>query len=210
MSRKNLFVAFEGIDGSGKSTQVKLLSNQLLQEGHKVHTTFEPTNSRIGTMIRDIFSHKLEADHRTIAGLFVADRLDHLLNTNTGMLKMLESGFHVITDRYYFSSYAYHGTHMSMDWVIDANALSAELLRPDMNIYIDVDPEVSMGRIMQARESIEMYETLENLKAVRNKYMEAFDKLSAVEKVCMIDGNRDQASIAEDVRKCIEGIIKKE
>ncbi len=206
MSSKNLFIAFEGIDGSGKSTQVRLLSDRLTQEGQKVHTTFEPTNSRIGTMIRDIFSHKMEADHRTIAGLFVADRLDHLLDNETGMLKMLEDGFTVITDRYYFSSYAYHGTHMSMGWVIDANAMSAALLRPDINIYIDVAPEVSMERIRQARESIEMYETLENLKAVRNKYMEAFDKLSAVEKVCMIDGNRDQSEIAEDVLKCIEEI----
>lgn len=203
MSIKNLFIAFEGIDGSGKSTQVRLLSDRLMQEGHKVHTTFEPTNSRIGTMIRDVFSHRMEADHRTIAGLFVADRLDHLLDTQTGMLKMLEDGFNVITDRYYFSSYAYHGTHMSMDWVIAANALSAELLRPDVNIYIDVDPEVSMERIRQAREFIEMYETLENLKAVRNKYMEAFEKLSSVEKVIKIDGNRDQQTISNDVWECI-------
>ncbi len=206
MSRKNLFIAFEGIDGSGKSTQVRLLSDRLMQEGQKVYTTFEPTNSRIGTMIRDIFSHRMAADHRTIAGLFVADRLDHLLDADTGMLKMLEDGFNVISDRYYFSSYAYHGTHMSMDWVIDANAMSADLLRPDMNIYIDVAPEVSMERIRQARESVEMYETLENLKAVRNKYMEAFEKLSGVEKVCMIDGNRDQQAIAEDVWKCVENI----
>lgn len=206
MSRKNLFIAFEGIDGSGKSTQVRLLSDRLMQEGQKVYTTFEPTNSRIGSMIRDIFSHRMAADHRTIAGLFVADRLDHLLDADTGMLKMLKDGFHVITDRYYFSSYAYHGTHMSMDWVIDANAMSADLLRPDMNIYIDVAPEVSMERIRQARESVEMYETLENLKAVRNKYMEAFEKLSGVEKVCMIDGNRDQQAIAEDVWNCVENI----
>jgi dTMP kinase len=206
MSRKNLFIAFEGIDGSGKSTQVRLLSDRLMQKGHKVHTTFEPTNSRIGTMIRDIFSHKMEGDHRTIAGLFVADRLDHLLDSQTGMLKMLDDGYNVITDRYYFSSYAYHGTHMSMDWVIDANAMSAALLRPDINIFIDVAPEVSIERIRQSRESIEMYETLENLKAVRNKYMEAFEKLSAVEKVCMIDGNRNQTSIAEDVLKCVEAI----
>lgn len=206
MSRRNLFIAFEGIDGSGKSTQVRILSDRLIQEGHKVHTTFEPTNSRIGTMIRDIFSHKMEGDHRTIAGLFVADRLDHLLDSQNGMLKMMKDGFNVISDRYYFSSYAYHGTHMSMDWVIDANAMSAALLRPDINIFIDVAPEVSMERIRQSRESIEMYETLENLKAVRNKYMEAFEKLSGVEKVCMIDGNRDQATIAEDVLKCIERI----
>ena len=78
--KKNQFIAFEGIDGSGKSTQVKLLSYNLKNAGHKVYLTCEPTDRPIGKMIRDIFSHKMEADHRTIAALFVADRLDHLLN----------------------------------------------------------------------------------------------------------------------------------
>ena len=72
MSRKNLFIAFEGIDGSGKSTQVKLLSEKLQATGHKVHATFEPTDSQIGKMIRTIFSGKMEADHKVIAALFAA------------------------------------------------------------------------------------------------------------------------------------------
>ncbi|MCK5371539.1 MAG: hypothetical protein KAQ62_23415, partial [Cyclobacteriaceae bacterium] len=72
--KKNLFIAFEGIDGCGKSTQVKLLSGNLEKAGHKVYSTFEPTGSPIGSVIRDIFNHKIEADHRVIAGLFVADR----------------------------------------------------------------------------------------------------------------------------------------
>lgn len=100
--RKNLFIAFEGIDGSGKSTQVKLLVNKLKEEGHKVYCTSEPTGRQIGAMLRDIFQHKMEADHRTIAGLFIADRLDHLLNKSTGILKKLDEGYTVIIDRYYF------------------------------------------------------------------------------------------------------------
>lgn len=100
--KKNLFIAFEGIDGSGKSTQVKLLTDHLIKAGHKVYATFEPTDSPIGSLIRSIFNHKLEADHRVIAGLFVADRLDHLLNKSNGILKKLEEGYTVITDRYYF------------------------------------------------------------------------------------------------------------
>lgn len=60
--RKNLFVAFEGIDGSGKSTQVKLLVNRLKEEGHKVYCTSEPTDRPIGAMIRDIFQHKTKTN----------------------------------------------------------------------------------------------------------------------------------------------------
>src|SRR5256885_267953 len=158
--KKNLFIAFEGIDGSGKSTQVKLLSYNLKNAGHKVHLTCEPTESPIGKMIRDIFSHKMEADHRVIAGLFVADRLDHLLNKTNGILKKLEEGYTVISDRYYFSSYAYQGTHIDLDWVIKANSLSADLRRPDLNIYIDITAEQSIERINKGRTSVELYETL--------------------------------------------------
>ena len=204
--KKNLFIAFEGIDGSGKSTQVKLLTQKLEAEGHKVYSTFEPTDSVIGSLIRKIFSHQMEGDHRTIAGLFVADRLDHLLNSQYGILKKLEEGYTIITDRYYFSSYAYHGAHMDMDWVIQANALSAGLLRPDLNIFIDISPEVSMQRISKGRENIEMYETLENLKKVQQLYFEAFEKLKSEEKVCIINGERNESLIADEVWQNVQQI----
>ena len=110
--KKNFFIALEGLDGSGKSTQVIPLADKLNAEGVKVYITAEPTTSRIGSMIKDIFNHKMEADHRTIAALYAADRLEHVLNKKDGILKKLEEGYTVITDRYYFSSYAYHGVHM--------------------------------------------------------------------------------------------------
>ncbi len=197
--KKNLFIAFEGIDGSGKSTQVKLLKQKLEAAGLKVYTTCEPTDSPIGKIIRDIFNHKMEADHRTIAGLFVADRLDHLLNKTNGILKKLEEGYTVITDRYYFSSYAYQSTHVDQDWVIKANSLSANLRRPDLNIYIDISPELSIDRLNKGRESIELYETLENLQNVRDKYFEIMELLKVEEKVLIVDGNREPETISGEI-----------
>ena len=197
--KKNLFIAFEGIDGSGKSTQVKLLTDSLKRTGHKVYSTCEPTDSPIGSIIRNIFNHKIEADHRVIAGLFVADRLDHLLHKTNGIFRKLEEGYTVITDRYYFSSYAYHGVHMSLDWVIEANSLSADLLRPDLNIYIDIPPDISMKRITNGRSSTELYETKENLKNVRDKYLEAFEQLKFKENIFITDGNRSAELIASDI-----------
>lgn len=197
--KKNLFIAFEGIDGCGKSTQVKLLSDNLKNAGHKVYSTFEPTDSPIGSVIRNIFKHRIEADHRVIAGLFVADRLDHLLNKTNGILNKLEEGYTVITDRYYFSSYAYHGAHMALDWVIEANSLSADLLRPDLNIYIDISPEISIKRLNSGRSSIELYETKENLENVRAKYLEVIEKLKFEEQVFVTNGNRSPEEIAVDI-----------
>jgi dTMP kinase len=197
--KKNLFIAFEGIDGSGKSTQVRLLKEKLEQGGAKVYVTCEPTDSPMGKTIRDIFNHRMEADHRTIAALFVADRLHHLLNKTDGIIKMLEDGYTVITDRYYLSSYAYQSAHVDLDWVIQANSLSAGLLRPDVNVYIDITPEQSIERLKKGRESMEMYETLENLRSVRGKYFEAMELLKGKEKVFVTNGNRTAEEIAGDI-----------
>lgn len=198
---KNLFIAFEGIDGCGKSTQVKLLAEHLEKSGHKVIVTCEPTNNPIGLMIRNIFNHRMEADHRVIAGLFVADRLDHLLNKNDGILKRLEEGYTVISDRFYFSSYAYQGTHMPLDWVIQANSLSTALLRPHLNIFLDITPEVGMNRLAARKSAIELYETIDNLTKVKAKYMEAFEKLKGVEQLFITDGNRAPGEIAQDIQQ---------
>ncbi|HNY01323.1 MAG TPA: dTMP kinase [Bacteroidales bacterium] len=198
-----IFIALEGIDGSGKSTQARLLAEWLAGQGRRVHLTEEPTRHPIGALLRQVLRHEMEADHRTIAGLFVADRLDHLLNTTDGMLKRLHEGFDVITDRYYFSSYAYQGAHVPMDWVIQANAMSASLLRPDLTIFIDIPPRVAMERIRKGRKATELFETLENLTLVRAKFLEAFERLKDEEKVCIIDGNRAPEAVAEEIRQWI-------
>ena len=194
-----LFIAFEGIDGSGKTTQAKRLADSLTLEGTKIHLTAEPTKRTIGKMIREIFSGAAKADERVIAGLFVADRLDHILNDQDGMLNLLRNGITVISDRYYLSSYAYHGVHTDMDWVINSNAMAAKLLRPDLNIFIDVSPEIAMDRIASGRTGTELYETLDNLKAVRQKYFEAFEKVRGEEKIEIINGDRPHDEVSADI-----------
>jgi len=207
--KQNLFIALEGIDGSGKSSQVKLLAERLEKAGHKVYVTFEPSNGVVGTMVRNILKGSIKADERTIAALFLADRLDHLLNETNGIMNKLADGYTVITDRYYFSSYAYHGTHMDMDWVIESNKMCAGILRPDINIFIDVPPEVCMQRINSSREKAELYETLDNLKNVRAKYFEAFEELKHEENIVIIDGNRAIDVIADDIVTATEAQITK-
>ena len=206
--KKNLFIAFEGIDGCGKSTQAKILRDKLESAGAKVFLTCEPTTGPIGSMIRDAFNNKMKADHRVIAGLFVADRLNHILDENDGMMAKLKQGHTVITDRYYFSSYAYQGAHMPLDWVIQANSLSAGLLRPDINIYIDITPELSMERLKNDRTSLELYESIENLKNVRNRYFEAFELLKNKEQVFIINGDRLPEQVADEIWEKVRGMME--
>lgn len=208
-NKKNLFIAFEGIDGSGKSTQVRLLENYLTKMGHKVVITCEPTDGPVGKLIRDIFSHKTEADQRVIAALFAADRLQHLLDKTRGILRLLEEGFTVITDRYYFSSYAYHSVHegIDLDWVIKINELSAGLLRPDINIYLNVSPQFSMERLRQGREQLEMYETLDNQLKVYDMYEKAFHQLKNDEYIVKINGENTVDKVALDIQKKVLDMI---
>ena len=204
---KNLFIALEGIDGSGKSTQAKILTQKLEREGIKVHATCEPTNGPIGKMIRDIFTRKLEADHRTIAPLFIADRLEHLLNPLNGIIRMLADGYTVITDRYYFSSYAYQSPHVGMDWVVRANSICASLRRPDVNIYIDISPEISVERISRGRDKIELYESLDELVKVKDAYFRVMEQLKNEETIRIIDGNRTPEPISEDIWNLVSGLF---
>ena len=205
--RQNLFIALEGIDGSGKSTQANLLAQKLGEEGHKIYSTFEPTKRQVGAMIRRLLIGEMKADERTIAGLFVADRLDHLLNNEDGLVMQMNDGFTVVTDRYYFSSYAYHGVHTNIHWVIAANEMAARILRPDINIFIDVSPEVAMQRVQKNRGTTELYETLENLQQVRAKYYEAFDLLRHKEKIVIINGDQPVEIIAEDIYKAVRAVV---
>jgi dTMP kinase len=205
--KKPFFLAFEGIDGSGKTTQLHLLCKKLKKEGVKTFTTFEPTDGPVGSLITNIFRHRIDADHKTIAGLFVADRLDHLLNKSNGILKKMDEGFTVITDRYYLSSYAYQGAHVPLEWVIQANSLSADLLRPDLNIFIDITPETGMQRLNSSRSNIELFETLENLKLVRNQYLKVIGLLRNEEQIFITDGNRDPQTIASDIWEKISSLM---
>ncbi len=193
------FIAFEGIDGSGKSSQVRILVERLEAAGHKVHATLEPTNYRIGSMLRRVLTGQEQADEYTIAALFLADRLDHIHHPDYGMLAKLAAGEVVITDRYYYSSYAYHSQFMDMDWVIQANSLPAQALRPDLVIFLDLTAEQSMARIQANREVIEHYEKLENLIQVRKNYLKAIDLEGHKDNVVIIDAFRSMEEIAADI-----------
>ncbi len=203
MKNRGKFIVFEGIDGSGKSTQMKLLSDAMTEQKIENSLTLEPTFGMVGKTLHDILSGEVKADPRVVASLFVADRLDHILNYENGVLKSLDEGKTIICDRYYFSSYAYQSVEVPPEWVIDANRLCAEALKPDVTIFIDISPKVAMERILANRDRVELYETEERLTRVRDAYFGAFDKMKDTERVKIIDGERSVEEIAEDIRRYI-------
>jgi len=206
--KKGKFIVFEGLDGSGKSTQIKNIAKRLQNSAYKVYPTFEPTDGPVGSLIRQMLSGKVVTDQRTIASLFAADRTDHLVNEINGIQQKVKQGGLVLCDRYYFSSYAYHAQYIDMEWVINANSLNAEILRPDLTIFIDVDPDICFERIKQGRKSFDMYEKIDILEKVRTNYFKAFDAVSGLEKIIVIDGNRTMEKVEDAILSEIEKVVK--
>lgn len=208
MNQKGNFIVFEGIDGSGKSTQIHYLIEHLRKENVPCYATMEPTDSPIGSVIHNIMTGRIKTDNKVIAALFAADRLDHLLNEVNGLAAKVENGTTVISDRYYFSSYAYHAVDMPMDWVIQANEQSAQILRPTVNIFIDVDPDTALERIAKNRFERELFEKRSRLIQVRENYLKAFDKLKNIENIVCIDGNQTPEQIADQVWAAVYPFIQ--
>lgn len=195
MDRKKLFIVFEGIDGSGKSTQMDLLSKRILEDGNEVITTCEPTILPSGKFIRDILSANVVLNQATLAALFLADRIEHILHPNDGILDQLKSGNHVISDRYYFSSLAFQSEYVPMQWIANANKICKDLLIADFTFYIQVDPHICFERIKEGRKHLEIFEHPEKLQLTHEKYLEAFNQYGDGENIITVDGNRSKEDI---------------
>lgn len=171
--KKGKFIVFEGLDGSGTSTQSQLLQNALLEKGEKVHLTCEPSPGPIGNMIRQamqgriLFSKQDEKFDQQMAYLFAADRYDHLNNPVDGVLKLVEEGFYVISTRYFFSSLAYHVTDRSSSQLVER--LNCDFPYPDLLIYLDNPVESSIKRL-NARTVLDKYEEENKLRLVSENY----------------------------------------
>lgn len=199
------FIVFEGIDGSGKSSQIRMLAEKLRANGRKVYITAEPTESTSGGMLRDALSGVVRRTATEMAALFTLDRVNHNVNPVNGIKKMLNDGFDVICDRYYYSSLAYQGSATDFEWVRSMNVCCPDILRPDVCIFLDVSPDVGLERIGKGdRGFTEIYEKRETLMAVRKKYFDAFSALSTTDNIEIINADRDFESISADVLSAVE------
>lgn len=201
--KRGKFIALEGIDGSGKSSQIGPLVRRLAGLGVPCRETREPTGGPVGSLIRQIFTGRVTADNRVIAALYAADRIDHLVNEVDGLLSALDQGITVVSDRYYFSSYAYHSVDADMDWVIQANALSAQLLRPTLTVFLDVPVETALARIRENRFVEEIFDGEDRLRRTRELYFQAFERLRDVERVAVVDGTGSQEQVGQRIWEAV-------
>ena len=200
------FIVFEGLDGSGKSTHIKLLYDYLKARGEKVFITTEPTGYESGKQLRAALSGAVLRSPCEMAVMFVYDRIAHNINPKDGISAMLDSGAYVICDRYYYSSLAYQGSETDFEWVRSMNVNCPEIRRPDVCIYLDLSPAQCIKRIKSSRESMEIYETFDKLTAVEDKFKYAFKLLSNTDNIKIVDADRSIYEVAADIRAIIENL----
>jgi len=187
--RPGRLIAFEGIDGTGKSTQIQLLAATLREMGYQVVTTFEPTDGEFGQRIRQLFESRDTVSREEELALFMADRRQHVSRV---IAPALAAGRIVLTDRYYFSTAAYQGANgMDPAEILRQNEVFAP--RPDLVVQIQLPVAVSLQRIKQLRgetpNSFEQEAYLEQVAAI-------FDGLPG-DFIVRIDGQGTPARIRE-------------
>lgn len=195
--RKGKFIVLEGLDGSGKSTHTMLLAQSLSKAvNQECFTTREPSDSEVGKLIRRALTKQIELLPATMAYLFAADRFEHVV---TELIPRLEAGIHVICDRYYLSNFAYQCQSVNLDTLIFYNQPSINLLRPDITVFLDLDPRRCVERMSGDRRGEQIYEGLETLEKVKQGYFKVIDKLKDTETIRLIDAEASEAEVAAKV-----------
>ena len=205
-----MFITFEGIEGSGKTTQINYILSYLSKKGYDCVSTREPGDTRIGKKIRSILLDPENSDLVSLAELFLyaADRAQHI---SERILPSLSKGKVVICDRFFDATTAYQGyaRGLELSTIDEIHKLVLGDLRPDLTILFDLSPEVGLKRAWQQindgsrsgaetrfeNEKITFHET------VRDGYLKLAEK--EPERFCVIDASKEE----HDVRKMIEKIV---
>lgn len=202
------FVAVEGIDGAGTTTQTALLCRAMSDAGVRVLQTSEPTSGAIGRIIREILSGSLSALPQTVAYLFAADRNEHVNASPHGIREQVANGAVVVSDRYFFSSLAYQTVDADWDFV---ESLNAGFPVPEVLVFVDVPVDRAIERL-SSRVAREIYEHREFQLTVARHYERALTQYAHTGMtVVRVDGDRDQDDIRSRIFRhpAIVSIVKR-
>ena len=203
---EGLFIALEGVDGAGTTTHTRILMERMRARGLPTHSTREPSDGPIGTMIRQILSGRLVVpgvsgprppSWTTMALLFAADRTDHV---EAEIVPNLMDGVTVLSDRYVHSSVAYQslssgGGDEAIRWVREINA---EARRPDLTIVLDVSAETARERRDDRGGRAEIYE-YDELQTSLAAFYENIEEHFPGENIVHVDANGSIEEVAEAV-----------
>ncbi|MBE6789819.1 MAG: dTMP kinase [Ruminococcaceae bacterium] len=193
------FIVVEGLDGTGKTTQIKILADYIRKKDREVEITAEPTAHPTGKLIRKILSGEVKSTPWALASLFLSDRIVHNTDPEDGIEKMLSDGKTVISDRYYYSTFSYQGHETDLDWAMNMHFSCPEVRRPDLVLFLTMEPEKCIERIRANRpdEAIEIYENTESLTKISRQFDTVFSILNEDENIVYIDADGTVEEVSE-------------
>ena len=199
-----LFIVFDGMDGTGKTTQMRLLCEKLRSLGIETVLTAEPSTSPDGQALRRALSGKEPANNSRMAALFLIDRIGH----NAEIAGWMAEGKTVISDRYYYASMAYQGQGDNFEWVARMNLDCPHIRKPDGAILLDMNPEDSMARIRAGRTSdeLEIYETVAQQEKIRARFARVTEYLKDRDLIITVNAAGTVEEVAERVWAAYETI----
>ena len=190
------FIVFDSLDGSGQSTQIKLLEQYLKGKGYEVLVTKEPSfGSVAGDKIREVLAHKAEMDPKELQNLFVEDRREHI---EKAIIPALKEGIVVISDRYFFSTFAFGAKDADLEWLIELNK---DFIMPDITFILKVRPEICVERIQKRGAGGQLFEKTEILKRVWAVYEKMPERFKGVH---IIDGEMPIGAVSQDVAVLVD------
>lgn len=192
------FMVFEGLDGSGKSTQSEMLAESLSAGGLEVVLTHEPTNeSSVSDEIRAVLAGKKTMSALQLQALFAQDRREHL---ETLIIPALQAGKAVISDRYFLSTFAFGGIDVALEKLFKLNK---GFLMPDLTFLVETLPEVCLDRMRKARgKTAEFFETEAKMRRVWKCY-QSLARVHFPDDIQVIDGEKNIAAVGQEMRRLV-------
>ena len=199
---KGLFITFEGGDGCGKTTQIKLIDEYLRNKGYKTLLTREPGSKGLGVKLREILlNYDGEVSPTCESFLFLADRAQHV---DCIIKPALEEGTIVLCDRHTDSTVAYqgYGRGLDLEQIYKLNNIATNGLKPDLTVVLDVDVETSQARVGKEKDRMESA-GIEFFERVRKGFLEIAKQEPSRVKVI------DSTQSIEDIHKQVVELIQK-
>ncbi len=205
---KGILITFEGIDGSGKTTQINELIHRLDQRNIEYQLFREPGGTRIGEKIRDILLDKDHSNMLPITELLLYSASRYQL-TMRSIIPALNAGKVVICDRFYDSTTAYqgYGRGIDIEFIKRLNAVATKSLIPDKTFILDVSLEERLQRLGEKNLDRLEQEAIAFHKKVREGFIAMAQE--EPERMILIDGNRPSGEISKDIWNYVK-LIKSE
>lgn len=201
----NNFIVFEGIDGSGTTTQIKRLAEHFPED--KLYLSAEPTKNETGLFLRKMLRGYFSVSEKTASYLFAADRCEHIYGKN-GVIEETAKGKIALSDRYFFSSLAYQSVTCGKEL---PELLNSPFPLPEILFYFKIDPEISLKRVLSRGETREIYEKIEFQKKTAELYENVINEYRKPEKnggmkIITIDAEKNMDEISEIIWNSVKNL----